>query len=170
VGLIGLVPSELFAHPGWWAKFGYTALLVAALAWLASRLARPASGTAAPQGALAAILGLAALLGALALADAPPGRRVAEWLGHSSLGCPFSVFALSLPALAAVMWALRGLAPTRLRAAGLAGGLLAGALGALGYALSCSEVSMAFVATWYSLGIVTTGVIGALLGPRLLRW
>jgi hypothetical protein len=29
---------------------------------------------------------------------------------------------------------------------------------------------MAFVATWYTLGIAATGALGALLGPRLLRW
>ena len=66
--------------------------------------------------------------------------------------------------------ALRGLAPTQLRLAGLAAGLLAGGVGAIGYALSCTEVGLPFVATWYSLGIALTGALGALLGPRLLRW
>jgi hypothetical protein len=77
---------------------------------------------------------------------------------------------LSLPALAAAFWAVRGLAPTRLRAAGFAAGLLAGSLGAFGYALSCPEVSPAFVAVWYTLGIGLTGAVGAGLGPRVLRW
>jgi hypothetical protein len=70
----------------------------------------------------------------------------------------------------ASLWALRGLAPTRPRAAGLAAGLLAGAIGAFAYALACHEVSVAFVALWYSLGIALSGALGALLGPRLLRW
>jgi hypothetical protein len=47
---------------------------------------------------------------------------------------------------------------------------LAGSLGALGYALSCTELSPAFVAVWYSLGIASTGALGAALGPRMLRW
>ncbi|MDE2299455.1 MAG: DUF1109 family protein, partial [Burkholderiales bacterium] len=75
-----------------------------------------------------------------------------------------------LPALAGTLWAVRGLAPTRPRAAGLAAGLLAGAVGALGYALSCPEVSITFVAVWYSLGIALVGGAGAALGPRVLRW
>jgi hypothetical protein len=29
---------------------------------------------------------------------------------------------------------------------------------------------MAFVATWYTLGIGLAGALGALLGPRVLRW
>ena len=33
-----------------------------------------------------------------------------------------------------------------------------------------AEVSAIFVLTWYSLGILLAAGIGALLGPRLLRW
>jgi hypothetical protein len=80
------------------------------------------------------------------------------------------VLALSLPALAAALWAVRGLAPTRPRTAGFAAGLLAGSVGAIGYALSCAEASPAFVALWYTLGIALTGAVGAVLGPRVLRW
>ena len=39
-----------------------------------------------------------------------------------------------------------------------------------GYALACTEASPAFVAVWYTLGIIVTGAVGALLGPRVLRW
>jgi len=77
---------------------------------------------------------------------------------------------LSVPAFVGITWALRGLAPTRLRLTGFAAGLLAGAVGAAGYALVCDEVSLTFIALWYSLGIALTGVAGSLLGGRLLRW
>jgi hypothetical protein len=40
----------------------------------------------------------------------------------------------------------------------------------MGYALACPEVSLTFVAIWYSLGIALAGVLGAFLGPRVLRW
>jgi hypothetical protein len=110
------------------------------------------------------------LLGTLTLLAAPAGERLETMLGHSWARCPINVLTLSLPALAGALWALRGLAPTRPRAAGLAAGLLAGALGALGYALSCTEVSPAFIAIWYSLGIGLAGTLGAALGPRILRW
>ncbi|MFO1333443.1 MAG: NrsF family protein, partial [Rubrivivax sp.] len=56
------------------------------------------------------------------------------------------------------------------RAAGFAAGLLAGAIGALAYALACTEMAMSFVAAWYTLGILMVGALGALLGPRVLRW
>jgi hypothetical protein len=111
-----------------------------------------------------------AVMATTQLIASDPAERAALLTGHSWRTCFWSVLVLSLPGLAGVFWALRGLAPTRLRVAGLAAGLLAGAVGAAGYALSCTELSMAFVATWYSLGIVMAGALGALLGPRLLRW
>ena len=65
---------------------------------------------------------------------------------------------------------VRGLAPTRPRMAGLAAGVFAGSLAALGYALACPEVSITFVAVWYSLGIALSGLLGCALGGRILRW
>ena len=43
-------------------------------------------------------------------------------------------------------------------------------MGALAYSVSCDELSPAFVAVWYTLGITLSGGLGALLGPRVLRW
>jgi hypothetical protein len=80
------------------------------------------------------------------------------------------VLALSLPAFAGAVWALRGLAPTRLRLAGFAAGVFAGSLGAFGYSFACPEASAAFVAVWYSVGILLSGLLGAVMGPKLLDW
>ncbi len=44
------------------------------------------------------------------------------------------------------------------------------ASGAWVYSWFCTENGLPFVTLWYSLGILLTGAIGALLGPRLLRW
>jgi hypothetical protein len=111
-----------------------------------------------------------ALLGVISLLRLPADQRLEGLLGHSWLQCPVNVLLLSLPALAAALWAVRGLAPTRPRLTGLAAGLFAGAIGAVGYALACTELSMAFVSVWYSAGILLTGLLGAVLGPRVLRW
>lgn len=170
LALIGLVPMDLFSHPGWWLKLGCAVALALACAWLLSRLALPLARTHVGWWAVAVVALAMAGLGAVQSALGAPGERMTLVMGHSWVTCPWNVFALSLPGLAGVFWALRGLAPTRLRSAGFVAGLLAGALGAAGYALSCTEVSMAFVAVWYSLGILMTGGVGATLGPRLLRW
>jgi hypothetical protein len=80
------------------------------------------------------------------------------------------VLLLSLPILGGLLWALRRLAPTRLALAGGTAGLAAGAWAACLYCLHCPETSAVFVLTWYSLGIALATGLGALLGPRLLRW
>lgn len=168
--ILGPIPAELFATPAPWMKLAYAGALAGAAAWLAARLGRPVARTSGPVRALLLVMAAMVLLGALTLLATPAGARLAAVLGHSWASCPVNVLVLSLPALAGALWALRGLAPTRPRAAGLAAGLLAGGLGAFGYALSCTELSPAFVAVWYSLGIALAGALGAALGPRVLRW
>ncbi len=167
---IGLIPADLFANPAWWIKISYAAMLALTLGWLAARLARPVARLSGPGGAVWAVAGVMALLGVLQLVAAEPDARMTALMGSSAALCPWRVLVLSVPAMAGAFWALRGLAPTRLRLAGFVAGLAAGAVGATGYALACGETSMTFVAVWYSLGIVMAGGVGALLGPRLLRW
>lgn len=170
LGLLGLVPAEMFATPAPWFKLAYAAALAAAATWLTARLARPLPRLAAPAWAVAAVLLAAGGVGLLAWAGAPPEGRMAGLFGHSWVRCPWSVLALSLPGLAGALWALRGLAPTRPAAAGFAAGLLAGALGAFGYAFACTEAALSFVAVWYTLGITMAALLGGWLGPRVLRW
>jgi len=79
------------------------------------------------------------------------------------------VFFAAIP-FGALIWALRTGAPTRLKPCGAIAGVVAGGLGAAAYALSCISDTMGFIAIWYSAAIVLCAVIGAQLGPRLLRW
>ncbi len=151
-------------------KFAYAGALAACLAWLTARLARPIARLRGAVAVVAGVVLVAAVVGLLAAFDTPAGDRLPYVMGDSWLQCPWSVLALSLPTLCGTFWALRGLAPTRLRAAGLAAGLLAGAVGAFGYAFTCHETSTAFIALWYTLGIGMAGGVGALLGPRALNW
>jgi hypothetical protein len=170
LALIGPVPHWMLLQPGFWIKLGYAAAMVGTAALLAARLSRPAASVRFPARALGCAVGVMALLGAAAAALAPAGERLSAVLGSTWMVCPVYVLGLSLPALVAIILAMRGLGPTRLRMAGFAGGLLAGALGAAGYSLACPELSPAFVAAWYTAGIGAASLLGALLGPRLLRW
>jgi hypothetical protein len=170
IAVFGAIPPDLFSTPAPWTKLAYGGALAAAAAWLTSQLSRPAAPARRARLAVLAVVGSMALAGGLSLIAAPAGARLTALLGQSWSTCPWSVSALSLPALAAALWAVRGLAPTRPRRAGFAAGLLAGAAGACGYALSCPEASPAFVAAWYTLGVAITGGVGAVLGARVLRW
>ena len=168
--LLGLIPREMYALPAPWIKFAYAGLLALAATWLAVRLSRPVARVAAPARSLAlVVLGMAALA-LWSVAVAPSEERLATLLGDSWLRCPVDVFLLSLPTLAGTLWVMRGLAPTHLREAGFAAGVLAGAVGAAAYALSCLETSPAFIGVWYTAGIALAGALGAWLGPRVLRW
>jgi hypothetical protein len=166
----GAIPAGLFATAVPWTKMAYAGALALAAGWLTARLSRPAAGFTRPRAAAVAVVLVMAAWGAASLMSLPSGDRLGAVFGHSWFSCPWSVLTLSLPALAATFWAVRGLAPTRPRAAGFAAGVLAGSVGAFGYALSCPEASPAFVAVWYTLGIALTGALGAVLGPRVLRW
>jgi hypothetical protein len=65
---------------------------------------------------------------------------------------------------------MKGFAPTRLRLAGAAAGLAAGATGAAVYSLHCPELAAPFLGTWYVIGVLIPTAAGALIGPRVLRW
>lgn len=170
LALFGAIPAAMFATAVPWSKMAYAAALALAAGWLTARLSRPAAPLARPRLATLAVVLAMAALGLVSFLAAPAGTRLQALLGNSWLSCPWTVLMLSLPALAAALWAVRGLAPTRPRAAGFAAGVLAGSVGAFGYALSCPEASLAFVSVWYTLGIALTGGMGALLGPKVLRW
>jgi hypothetical protein len=162
--------TALFAESGMWLKLIYAAVLAGvAVAWV-SRLGKP--GMPAERWPLALVLAVAAvgLLGLANVATAPEGARAATVLGYSWRECPRNVLLLALPTLAGTLWALRGLAPTRPRLAGLAAGITAGGVGAFAYALFCIEIAPAFIAVWYTLGVAAAGALGAVLGPRVLRW
>ncbi|MBI5718800.1 MAG: DUF1109 domain-containing protein [Burkholderiales bacterium] len=168
--LLGVAPREMYALPAPWIKLGYAGLVALAAAWLVVRLSRPVARPQAPaRCAFLVVSGMTALV-LWSMTVAPSGERIDTLLGESWLRCPTDVFLLSLPTLAGALWVLRGLAPTRLREAGFAAGVMAGAVGAVGYALSCVEVSPAFIGLWYSVGIALAGALGAWLGPRVLRW
>jgi len=167
---MGAVPAALYETSAPWMKLMYGASLALSAGWLTARLSRPVASTQWPSRAVLAVFASMLVLGALTLVTSAPDQRMATLLGETWLTCPRNVVALSLPALAGALWAMHGLAPTQLRAAGFNAGLMAGALGAMAYSLVCPEVSATFVAVWYSLGILLTGLLGAFLGPRLLRW
>lgn len=156
--------------PMGWVKFGFAALLAALAGAAALRLARP--GMPAGGALLRTLLPFALLwaMAAWTLAAAAPDARMPLLMGSTWRSCPFSIAALSVPGLAALLWAMREAAPTQLRLAGAGAGLLSGALSTLAYALHCPEMQAPFMAVWYVLGIAIPTVLGALLGPRVLRW
>lgn len=170
--VLGIRPDLGLAMRGtaFWVKWSYTFSLAVAAVVMVVQLARPDSARLRWAWLLVVPVSLLAILGVAELARTPPGEWLAMWLGHSWMICPWLVLALAMPIFVGLLWSFRRLAPTRLRAAGAAAGLAAGAFAATVYCMHCPEVSAIFVLTWYSLGILLAASLGALLGPRLLRW
>jgi hypothetical protein len=157
------------AHPGMWTKLAYCFAIAAFGLWLVERAGRPGAEMTRPALMLALPLLAIALLAGLQM-SAPDADIPVLVMGRSSRVCALLVTLTALPTLAATFWALRKLAPTRLTLAGAGAGLFAGAAGAFVYCFHCTEEAAPFIAVWYTLGIAAVAAIGALLGPRLLRW
>jgi hypothetical protein len=170
--LLGVRPdlAEAVRLPMFWVKLAFPAALLAGALLAVLRLSRPGVLLGRVPAAIAAPILAMWLLAAIVLLGAAPGERDELILGHSAASCPFTIALLSAPLFGATLWAMRGLAPTRLALAGGAAGLLAGAGGALVYALYCPEMAAPFIGVWYLLGMLLPAAVGALLGPRLLRW
>ena len=153
-----------------WIKLGYMLALAAVALWSAERLARPGEAGWGRTAWFALPLLLAVGLAAWRLAQAPPPMRHHMIMGDSARGCSWLIMAASIAPLIGLVWAVRGLAPTRLVRTGAIIGLAAGGVGAAAYALHCPEFTAPFLAVWYTAGVAGSGLVGALLGPVLLRW
>jgi len=170
VMIIGLLPKTTFATLSPWIKLTYTLLLVAVASHLTVGLSHPLARLAWRLKGLWLVLLTMMGVGAWTLYQTAPQERIDHLLGQTWLLCPWTVLLVSLPGLVLLQGAMREFAPTAIREAGFACGLLAGALGATAYALACPEDSAAFVAIWYTLGILMTGVVGAFSSRWLMRW
>lgn len=170
---LGLRPDLESAVGGmafWWKQIFTLSLAVAGfIATL--RLARPGVPLGRTALWILAIPLLAIWISsAYLLFSAEPKLRAQMLTGVSWATCSRYIVMLSLPVFIATLWSMRGLAPTELRMAGAAAGLLSGAVAAAVYCLHCPEVQPPFVAVWYVLGIFTPVAVGALIGPYVLRW
>lgn len=153
-----------------WMKWVFTLSLVWAGLVVVRRLGDPDGRVGLVWLALATPLAVVAMMAIGELLAAPESQRLALVVGHTASRCSIAIVGLAVPAFTGCLWAFRRLAPTRLRLTGAAAGVLSGAVGAAVYAFACPEASAAFMITWYTAGILAAGGLGALLGPRVLRW
>ena len=148
----------------------FTLGLVVAGASLLIRSARPGE----PGRKLLVLIGLlflATFLAALVtLVLADPAAWGGMVFGPQWAACLVCIHLFAVAPFASLVWALRRGAPTNLVRTGAIAGLVAGALGAAFFAIRHSGGSIPFIAFWYAGPILACAVVGALLGPRLLRW
>ena len=172
--LIGYGPrSDLLqavAWPMFWVKLAVP--ITVAMGGFASlqRLARPGVPLGARWVGLALPVVIVWTLALISYQGAPEDARAALVWGTTWRSCSASITLTSLPVFIAAFIALKSLAPTRPALTGACAGAMASGAGAAAYALHCPELSAPFLAIWYVAGMALPMAIGALLGPRLLRW
>jgi len=169
---LGVRPDVMTAmhNPFFDLKFAVTlALAISAIA-VSLHLSRPEASLAGwawllliPAGILAA-----GLSGEMMLPQRLP--MMTRLVGSNSRVCLTAIPLMSLPLLAAALIGLRHGAPTRPAVAGAIAGMLSAGLAATLYASHCTDDSPLFVATWYTIATALVTAIGALAGPRMLRF
>ena len=135
-----------------------------------TRIARPGG-----ERRVSIALGLVPFVGALILATASLAiAPLSDWkamiIGEYWLLCLVCIPLNAIVPFAAMIWAMRQLAPTNLTLAGAMAGRAAGGISTFAYALHCTDDSFPFIALWYSLTIALCAVLGGVVGRRLLRW
>lgn len=152
----------------------FKTLVPLVLVWLAMAaalaLAHPGAATFTRLTMLGGFIGMAALAFLMAFAHGGiEGLRQALPL-DAMRNCTMSIIALAMPALAILFVGLSKGAAVKPRLAGAIAGLAAGGLAAAIYSLYCDKDMMLFAMPAYSLAIAVVALVGATLGPKLMRW
>jgi len=170
---LGVRPDVMTAmrNPFFDLKFAVTlALAISAIA-ISLHLSRPEASLRGwawllliPIGLL--VVGMAGEM--MMMPQRPP--MMTRLMGRNFMTCLTTIPLMALPLLAAALLGLRHGAPTRPALAGALAGLLSAGLAATLYASHCTDDSPMFVATWYTIAAVLVAAVGALAGPRVLRF
>ena len=150
-------------------KATFSAVFAAAALPVAARLARPGN-TVGVWIVAAFLIGLAVVSISGFMMMPPAENAVGGLIGGVAPIAFLIIPALATPAAVLIFSWYRRNAPTRLALAGASVGAMSGGLGAMAYALVCPVDDMGFVSVWYGAAIVLCTVVGALVGPRVLRW
>lgn len=90
--------------------------------------------------------------------------------GEAWQTCLTAMAILSPLAFIGAVLAVRQLAPTNLRRAGVVAGLFGGGVAMTAYAPFCPGSGMLYMVVFYCLPIFAMAALGYILGPKLLRW
>ncbi len=169
---LGVRPDVMTAmrNPFFDLKFAVTlALAISAIA-ISLHLSRPEASLRGWVWLLLIPIGLlaAGIAGEMMMPQRMP--MMMRMMGKNAWNCLTSIPLMALPLLAAALVGLRHGAPARPAVAGALAGLLSAGLAATLYASHCTDDSPLFVATWYTIAAALVAGVGALAGPRVLRF
>lgn len=166
-------PLTMVEHTGvapFAVKFGYALALTALSIGAAFAAGQPGRELTRPVAIILLPIAVISGIAMLELASTDPSAWQRLVFGTTYADCILSVSLASIPVLAAIYWAYRELAPTRLALSGFLIGLSAGAAGAVAFTFYCHETAAAFLLAAYTPAMLIPASIGALLSRPLLRW
>lgn len=168
---VGLRTEALGFHAGYlMLKLSFMLILLGAGTALLAKLIHPGQDERNLYILLILAFLAMATAGLVALVTQPSAAWHRMMLGMQWQMCALCIPGFAIVPFAILIWALRRGAPTHLKRTGAIAGLVAGALGAVAYAFHCPDDAIPFIALWYGAMVALCALIGALLGPRLLRW
>jgi hypothetical protein len=156
--------------PMFWVKLAFPLAICLPAVLLTLRLSRPGMPLGKAWMALPLPWLAVAAIAVATLASTTPDERLPLVMGKTWLTCAFNIAWVSTPILLGMLWAVKGMAPTRPALAGACAGLASAAAGAMVYALHCPEMQAPFLAVWYMLGMLIPTALGAVVGAKWLRW
>ena len=170
--VLGISPSALRASQLWLliliAAF-VVGVVVAGSRYLL-KAAYPGMSMRGPTALIVALVAAFLCAGVAGLLAVDPAARSVMIFGPMWTVCLTCIPLFSIGPFIALVWILRKGAPTKLRSTGAVAGLVAGAVGAGACALHQPGGSLPFIGLWYAGPILLCALLGALLGPRVLRW
>ena len=146
-------------------KLAYTGSLVIGTSVVALYVATPGASATALCALSPAVIFLA-----LGIMFDPTAFPIMGRTNTAAAYCVSSILFLSLPAMILTFVVMRKGAPTQPLFAGAVIGVLSASVGAMAYTLACKNDGTAFVAIWYTAACAIMAFIGAVVGPRVLRW
>lgn len=167
---LGVRPDIGVAQMPVMMKAMFAAFAAAVMLPLVVQLMKPGRPLGWRIAAVLVFAGICALATGVALMGELPERRWEAWMGGGFPWCVVLIPVLAAPAAALLTWFMRAFTPTRLTLTGAAIGAISGGIGAMAYAMYCPVDSVAFVTTWYAVGIAVCATLGAIVGSKLLRW
>lgn len=148
----------------------FTLGLAAVGAMCLFRSARPGQSARKPLLLIGLLFLTMVSAGIVALVVLNPAAWIAVMIGGAWAACLICIPFFAMIPFATLIWAVRKGAPTNLTRTGAIAGLVAGALGAAAVTFHFPGASLPFIALWYGGPIALCALVGAILGPRLLRW
>lgn len=155
-------------------KIAFSGLLAILAGGFAVRLAKPTAHYDAPfrrhLATTALVVAMFVSAGLITLLLTEPSARAMALTGGKMPWCVVLIPLFGVPTFAFLTALYQEAAPTRLVVSGASIGALSGGIGAMIYATACPIDSVAFVTIWYSVAIAIAALLGALIGPKFLRW